>query len=252
MADKNDAPNNNMPPKHVAIIMDGNGRWAKRRGLARLHGHRKGVETVKRIVKAARNEGVKYLTLYSFSTENWSRPREEIGELMNLLKIFIRKDLAELHQSNVQLKIIGDRETIPSDIGPLLLEAEALTKNNTEQTLIIAFNYGSRDEIKRAVRAIATKVEKNELSVGDIDDDIISQHLDTASIPDPDLIIRTSGETRLSNFLMWQAAYSELLFVDRMWPDFTPDDFHKALVEFSSRSRRYGGLAAPAAKEVGK
>lgn len=239
-------------PNHVAIIMDGNGRWAKRRGLARLHGHRSGVETVKNIVKAAADEGIKYLTLYSFSTENWSRPQEEVGELMGLLKMFIRKDLAELHQNNVRLKIIGDRETIPNDIGPLLLEAEALTKNNSQITLVIAFNYGSRDEIKRATQAIANKVKSGELNADQIDCSTISQHLDTSGIPDPDMIIRTSGESRLSNFLMWQAAYSELVFVDCMWPEFTADSLKEAIIEFNSRNRRYGGLTEPKPKEVGK
>lgn len=252
MANIDTAIGMDVPPKHVAIIMDGNGRWAKRRGLARLHGHRKGVDAVKRIVKAASNEGIEYLTLYSFSTENWSRPREEVGELMNLLKMFIRKDLAELHQNNVRLKIIGDRDTIPKDIGPLLLDAEALTKNNTKLTLIIAFNYGSRDEIKRATQAIATKVSSGELSIDEIDNNTISQHLDTAGIPDPDMIIRTSGESRLSNFLMWQAAYSELVFVDCMWPEFTGDSLKEAIVVFNSRSRRYGGLADQNPKEVSK
>lgn len=252
MANFNDAIGIQLPPEHVAIIMDGNGRWAKRRGLARLHGHRNGVEAVKNIVKAAADQGIKYLTLYSFSTENWSRPQEEVGELMGLLKMFIRKDLAELHQNNVRLKIIGDRDTIPNDIGPLLLEAEALTKNNTDITLIIAFNYGSRDEIKRATIAIAEKVKSGELNVNQIDNSTIEQHLDTADFPDPDLIIRTSGESRLSNFLMWQAAYSELVFVDCMWPEFTGQSLKEAIIEFNSRNRRYGGLTQSKPKEVGK
>lgn len=252
MADSKDAINVDTPPEHVAIIMDGNGRWAKRRGLARLQGHRSGVETVKRIVKAADIQGIKYLTLYSFSTENWSRPREEVGELMNLLKMFIRKDLAELHQRNVRLKIIGDRNTIPTDLGPLLIDAEALTKNNSGLTLIIAFNYGSRDEIKRATQAISIKVANGELSADEIDLETISNHLDTSGIPDPDMIIRTSGESRLSNFLMWQAAYSELIFVDCMWPEFTDVSLKEAIVEFNSRHRRYGGLDIQNPKEVSK
>lgn len=252
MADSKDAISVDTPPEHVAIIMDGNGRWAKRRGLARLQGHRSGVDTVKRIVKAADEQGINYLTLYSFSTENWSRPREEVGELMNLLKMFIRKDLAELHQRNVRLKIIGDRNTIPNDLGPLLLEAEALTKDNKGLTLIIAFNYGSRDEIKRAMQTIATKVANGELKTDEIDNETISNHLDTSGIPDPDMIIRTSGESRLSNFLMWQAAYSELVFVDCMWPEFTGDSLKEAIVEFNSRNRRYGGLEEQNPKEVSK
>lgn len=229
-------------PKHLAIIMDGNGRWANKRGLERLQGHKSGVEAVKRIVKAARNFNIEYLTLYSFSTENWSRPKQEVRELMNLLKLFIRKDLAELHQNDVRLRIIGDRENLPKDIAPLLLDAEKLTKNNLSQNLIIAFNYGSRNEISRAVQRISKKIEEGTLSRNLIDDELISENLDTAGIPDPDLILRTSGEQRLSNFLLWQAAYSEFIFTDKMWPEFTEEDLKHAIEEFSSRVRRYGGL----------
>lgn len=243
--------NNNKVPRHVAIIMDGNGRWAKMRGLPRLQGHRKGVETVKSIVKAAREEGISFLTLYSFSTENWSRPEDEVGELMGLLKHFIRKDLAELHQNNVRVRVIGDRDNVPSDIGPLLLEAETLTQNNTAQTLVIAFNYGSRNELQRAMKNIAGKVSSGEISCESITSEMISSHLDTAGIPDPDLIIRTSGECRLSNFLLWQAAYSELVFVERMWPDFSAADLRDAIAEYASRNRRYGGLDTIPAREIG-
>lgn len=240
-------------PKHIAIIMDGNGRWAKKRGLARLHGHRKGVETVKSIVKAARSAGVEFLTLYSFSTENWSRPREEVSELMNLLKLFIRKDLAELHQNNVCVRIIGDRENLPDDIGPLLLEAETLTKDNDAQTLAIAFNYGSRNEIVRATQKLARQVSKGDISPDQINENMFSASLDTNGIPDPDLIIRTSGECRLSNFLMWQAAYSELYFVEKMWPEFKADDLQDAITYYTSRNRTFGGLKGEQApKEVAR
>lgn len=229
-------------PKHVAIIMDGNGRWANKRGLARLQGHKSGVETVKKAVKTARSLGIKYLTLYSFSTENWSRPEEEVGELMNLLKLFIRKDLAELHQNDVCVRIIGERRNLPSDVGPLLFEAEAFTKNNKSQTLVIAFNYGSRNEIMRAAQKLAKKAIAGEVDAEDIDEGMMSAALDTDGIPDPDLIIRTSGEHRLSNFLMWQAAYSELVFVDKMWPDFDEADLRAALEIYATRTRRFGGL----------
>jgi len=229
-------------PRHVAIIMDGNGRWAKARGLNRTKGHRQGVEAVKIAVRTARDMGIEFLTLFSFSSENWSRPKTEINDLFSLLKLFIRRDLAELHQNNVRVRVVGEREGVPNDILPLLIEAEQLTKNNTAQTLIIAFNYGSRDEIVRAVKKIAANTLAGEIQVDDIDSQSISAMLDTAGIPDPDLIIRTSGEKRLSNFLLWQAAYSELIFVDCLWPDFDHDQFHLAIEEYHSRDRRFGGL----------
>ena len=229
-------------PRHVAIIMDGNGRWARARGMPRFHGHRAGVETVKEIVRAAREFGIEYLTLYSFSTENWSRPAEEVGELMKLLRLFIRRDLAELHQNNVRIRVIGDKKGLPADIAGLLDEAENLTRHNTANTLVIAFNYGSRSEVTRAVRHIAAKVQSGLIEPGRIDDALVAAHLDTAGIPDPDLIIRTGGEMRLSNFLMWQAAYAELVFLDCMWPDFKADALYGAIEEYSKRSRRFGGV----------
>src|SRR5680860_293648 len=218
MTKPGESPASCVAPKHLGIIMDGNGRWANHRGLARLHGHRNGVEAVKRIVKAAREHGIEYLTLYSFSTENWSRPEAEVGELMSLLKLFIRKDLAELHQNNVRVRIIGDVDNLPTDIAPLLTEAQSLTRDNTAQTLVIAFNYGSRSEIARAMKSIASSIQSGELQPAEIDEKLLRSRLDTNGIPDPDLIIRTGGEIRLSNFLLWQAAYSELIFVDKMWP----------------------------------
>jgi undecaprenyl diphosphate synthase len=232
-------------PTHVAIIMDGNGRWANARGLTRTMGHRKGVEAVRDAVRAAGRLGIRYLTLYAFSSENWRRPETEINDLLGLLKLFIRRDLAELHNENVRIRIIGDRTGLRGDILPLLLEAEETTRNNSGLTLVIAFNYGSRDEITRAVVSLAKDVEEGLLSADRITADLISSRLDTAGIPDPDLIIRTSGEERLSNFLLWQAAYSELVFIPEFWPDFTEALLVEALKKFAMRNRRFGALAEP-------
>jgi undecaprenyl diphosphate synthase len=231
-------------PSHVAIIMDGNGRWAQARGLSRSKGHRKGVEAVRAAVRAAGELGIKTLTLFSFSSENWSRPQEEVSELMTLLKMFIRRDLADLHKENVRVSIIGSRENIPGDILPLLDEAENLTRNNTATRLVIAFNYGARDEITRAMRKLAGQVAAGELTPDQIDPEQVSNALDTAEWTDPELIIRTSGEQRLSNFLLWQAAYSEFIFLDCLWPDFSRSHFEEALSEYRSRNRRFGGLVA--------
>lgn len=232
-------------PNHVAIIMDGNGRWANVRGLPRSMGHRKGVEAVREAVRAAVDAGVGYLTLFAFSSENWSRPESEISDLMGLLKAFIRRDLATLHNENVRIRIIGDRSNLRSDILPLLLEAEERTRGNTAITLVIAFNYGSRDEIARAVRSIAGDVAAGILHPADVTPERISARLDTADIPDPDLIIRTSGEERLSNFLLWQAAYSELMFIPDFWPDFSRATFFDALENYAGRERRFGGVPTP-------
>ncbi len=229
-------------PKHVAIIMDGNGRWAQARGLPRTHGHRKGVDAVRAAVRSAGELGIKTLTLFSFSSENWSRPAEEISELMGLLKMFIRRDLAELHKENVRVCIIGARENVPGDILPLLEEAEILTKDNTFTRLVIAFNYGSRDEITRAMQKIAKDVVAGELKPQDITNQTVGASLDTAEWGDPELIIRTSGEKRLSNFLLWQAAYSEFIFLDCLWPDFDKSQFEAALKEYGMRNRRFGNV----------
>ena len=237
------------PPRHLAIIMDGNGRWARRRGLPRHHGHHKGVETVRTIVKAAREQGIAYLTLYSFSSENWTRPKDEINELFKLLRIFIRRDLAELHQNNVRIRVIGERQNVPDDIVSLLAEAENLTRDNTAQTLIIAFNYGARQEIVRAVRDIAERVKNGELDSESIDEATIDSALFTAGIPDPDLVLRTAGEKRLSNFLLWQSSYAELVFVDKEWPDMNAEDLVGALEEYASRKRKYGGLLGEGSDE---
>lgn len=234
-------------PVHVAIIMDGNGRWAKKRGLPRTMGHRKGVEAVREAVRVAGDVGISYLTLFAFSSENWTRPETEVNDLMGLLKAFIRRDLAELHAENVRIRVIGSRENLRGDVLPLLLEAEETTRNNTGLTLVIAFNYGSRDEIARAARRLALKVQSGALSPSDIDAVALDRELDTYGIPDPDLLIRTSGEERLSNFLLWQSAYTELLFVPEFWPDFSRDTFYAALASYSGRERRFGGIADIAA-----
>jgi undecaprenyl diphosphate synthase len=233
-------------PEHVAIIMDGNGRWASARGLPRSFGHRKGVEAVRETVRAAGEAGIRYLTLFAFSSENWRRPEAEINDLFGLLKTFIRRDLAELHRENVRIRIIGDRASLREDIRSLLLEAEETTRGNSALTVVIAFNYGSRDEIARAAASLAADVAAGHLKASDINAQMIDERLDTADIPDPDLIIRTSGEERLSNFLLWQAAYAELMFVPDLWPDFTREVFFAALERFSARDRRFGGLSAKA------
>lgn len=233
-------------PEHVAIIMDGNGRWANARGLPRTFGHRKGVEAVRETVRAAAEAGIRYLTLFAFSSENWRRPEAEINDLFGLLKTFIRRDLAELHRENVRIRIIGDRTSLREDIRSLLLEAEETTRGNSSLTVVIAFNYGSRDEIARAAASLAAEVAAGRLEASDINAQMIDERLDTADIPDPDLIIRTSGEERLSNFLLWQAAYAELMFVPDLWPDFTREVFFAALERFSARDRRFGGLSAKA------
>lgn len=234
-------------PEHVAIIMDGNGRWAKKRGLPRTVGHKKGVDAVHEAVRVAATAGISYLTLFAFSSENWTRPETEVNDLMGLLKTFIRGDLAELHAENVRIKVIGSRENLRGDILPLLIEAEETTRANTGLTLVIAFNYGSRDEIARAARKLARKVAAGEMRVEDIDAVALDRELDTYGIPDPDLVIRTSGEERLSNFLLWQAAYAELLFIPDFWPDFSRDTFYAALQSYANRERRFGGVIDVAA-----
>lgn len=238
-------------PSHVAIIMDGNGRWAQQRGLPRVAGHRQGVEVVRKITRAAREHGIEYLTLYSFSTENWSRPEAEIGELFSLLKVFIRRDLAELHQNNVRLLVIGQREGVPDDILILLDDACRLTFQNTGQTLIIAFNYGGRAEIADAARMLAERVLAGEITPSQIDETMLGGALQSAQIPDPDLIIRTSGEKRISNFLLWQAAYSELVFFDVCWPEFGEKELAEAIAEYAGRKRRYGGAGPVNSRDTG-
>jgi undecaprenyl diphosphate synthase len=229
-------------PVHVGVIMDGNGRWAARRGLPRIEGHRRGLETLRETVRAAIEFGLDYLTVYSFSMENWNRPVQEVADLMGLLKGFIHNDLNELHKSGVKVKVIGTRANLKADIRALLDDAEDRTKANSRLTLIVAFNYGSRQEIAAAARALAEEVAAGLIKASEIDETLFARHLDTAGIPDPDLIIRTSGEQRLSNFLMWQAAYSEFVFLPMHWPDFDRQAFSAALAEFSARERRFGGV----------
>jgi undecaprenyl diphosphate synthase len=231
-------------PRHVAIIMDGNGRWAASRGLPRAEGHRRGVEALRRTVRAAGELGIGYITIFSFSSENWSRPVSEIRDLMGLLKRFIRHDLADLHKSNVRVRITGEREGLDADIARLLDEAEELTRGNSGLTLVVAFNYGARQEIARAVKHLAAEVAAGRLAVEDITPEAISARLDAPDVPDPDLVIRTSGEQRLSNFLLWQSAYSELVFLPIFWPDFDRAALEEAIAEYRRRERRFGGLIA--------
>jgi undecaprenyl diphosphate synthase len=228
--------------RHVAIIMDGNGRWAKARGLERKDGHREGVAAARRAVEAAQEFGLEYLTLYSFSTENWRRPAGEVRDLMGLLKEFIIDDLPRLKEENVRVRIIGDKSNLSQDIKLLVRRAENETKDNTGHTLQIAFNYGGRDEIVRAARAVAQAVKRGDLKSEEITETVFEAFLDTEGAPDPDLVIRTSGEKRTSNFLNWQAAYAEYVFVDVLWPDFNADVFAEAIAEYKARERRYGGV----------
>jgi undecaprenyl diphosphate synthase len=233
-------------PLHVAIIMDGNGRWAAARGLPRVEGHRRGVEALRRAVRNAGELGIRYLTIYSFSTENWSRPQQEVSDLMALIKRFVREDLAELHRAGVRVRMIGEREGLDPEIMRLVSEAEALTRNNDKLTLVVAFNYGGRQEIARAARRVAQAAAAGAVEPAAIDEETVERHLDTAGLPDPDLVIRTSGETRLSNYLLWQTAYAEFVVLPVLWPDFDRKDLEAALREFGNRERRFGGLEARA------
>ena len=233
-------------PRHVAIIMDGNGRWATQRGLPRTEGHRHGVEVVRRTVRRAVTLGIDYLTLFSFSSENWRRPVDEVSYLMGLIKFFIHRELKRLHASNVRIRVIGARAGVPEDIARQIEQAQALTAGNTGLTLVVAFNYGARQEIVLAARALAEQVARGELRPEQIDEAAVSAHLDTAGIPDPDLVIRTSGEQRLSNFLLWQSAYAEFVFEPAFWPDFDEAVFDRALAQFKSRDRRFGAVASQA------
>jgi len=229
-------------PRHVAIIMDGNGRWAKKRGLPRVAGHREGAKTVRMVVRTSGEVGVEVLTLYAFSTENWRRPEEEVSYLMNLLISYLKKELDELCRENVRLRAIGDISNLPREVQQALLEAIQKTDNNTGMILNLALNYGGKDELVRAIKRIYRDVESGKFPIGSVTPDLIDTYLDTASQPDPDLIIRTSGEMRLSNFLLWQGAYSELWFTDTLWPDFTEEEYLKALVDYGKRGRRFGNV----------
>jgi len=232
-------------PQHVAIIMDGNGRWAKARGLPRIAGHRRGAEAARRAVTAAAELGIPYLTLFGFSSENWKRPTAEIHDLMALLRHYLYGEIAELHRSGVRLKVIGQLARLAPDIVGLIEHAEHLTRDNSKITLTIALSYGGRAEIVAAVQAIVAQVACGALAADKVDENCIARHLFTANIPDPDLLIRTSGEQRISNFLLWQCAYSELVFTKTLWPDFSRRDLEQAIDEFCDRERRYGASVGP-------
>lgn len=230
----------NRIPRHVAIIMDGNGRWAKRQGLARMFGHRQGVETVHRITEAAAELGIEYLTLYAFSTENWNRPKEEVDALMVLLVDTIVKETPVLMKNNVRLQTIGDLSRLPQATRDKFVECISTTSQNTGLTMVVALSYSARWEMIQMVKQIATKVQNGELLIEDINEEMVSNHMATKQIPDPDLLIRTSGELRISNFLLWQLAYSELYFTDCLWPEFTTEEFYQAIVDYQCRERRFG------------
>ncbi|MBC8337247.1 MAG: isoprenyl transferase [Rhodospirillales bacterium] len=228
------------PPEHIAIIMDGNGRWAQAKGLPRTVGHQRGADAVRNTVKASIALGVRYLTLFGFSSENWKRPAGEIKDLMGLLRFYLKKEISELDRQGICLKVIGDRERLEPDIVSLIDGAEIQTAGNTRLTLTIALSYGGRSEITAAARRIAEDVLAGTLAIGNIDEAALSSRLYTADMPDPDLLIRTSGEERISNFLLWQLAYSELVFTDVLWPDFSEEHLTNAVQEFHNRERRYG------------
>ncbi|OAN43951.1 di-trans,poly-cis-decaprenylcistransferase [Paramagnetospirillum marisnigri] len=228
------------PPVHIAIIMDGNGRWAKARGLPRTAGHKRGAEAVRRTVEAAREMGVSYLTLYGFSSENWKRPEGEVTDLMGLLRLYLRNEVKHLHKNGIRLKVIGDRQRLGADIVRLIEDAEAKTSGNTALTLVLALSYGGRQELVDAARKLARDVAEGRLSPEAIDEDAVGARLYTTGIPDPDLIIRTSGEQRISNFLLWQGAYAELVFIETLWPEFGRAELESAIHEFHGRDRRYG------------
>ncbi|MBM3645175.1 MAG: isoprenyl transferase [Alphaproteobacteria bacterium] len=229
-------------PRHVAIIMDGNGRWAKARGLPRSAGHRRGADAVKRVVKGAGELGVPCLTLFAFSTENWQRPADEVRDLMGLLRHYLRSEIEELRKNGARLRVVGSREGLAADIVEDIARAEQSTRGNTRIDVNIALNYGSRDEILRATRRLAEQVKHGEIAPEAIDERVFERELQTAGLPDPDLLIRTSGEQRISNFMLWQCAYAELVFVDTLWPDFGKEHLERAIGEFRRRERRYGGV----------
>jgi undecaprenyl diphosphate synthase len=234
-------------PKHVAIIMDGNGRWARARGLPRSAGHKAGVDALRRTVRAASDFGIENLTIYSFSTENWQRPKVEVLFLLDLLKRFIHQDVAELHAAGVKIRVIGNRVDLDGKLVAMLADAEALTANNNKLELVVAFNYGSRQELARAAQKLAQAAVDGKIAVGEITPASLEAELDTAGLPDPDLLIRTGGEMRVSNFLLWQCAYTEFVFVPEFWPDFDEKILAAALEEFRGRDRRFGALKAQSA-----
>ncbi|MEL1243749.1 isoprenyl transferase [Flavobacterium sp. DGU11] len=227
-------------PKHLAIIMDGNGRWAKKKGMLRVFGHENGAKAVRESVESCARLGVEYLTLYAFSTENWNRPKVEVDTLMKLLMSSLKKELPSLHKNNIKLNTIGNTELLPESVRKQLLDAIEQTKNNSRMTLTIALSYGSREEIISAVKKISEQVLNNQLNIADISESVISQHLYTHDLPDVDLVIRTSGEQRISNFLLWQVAYAEFYYTEVLWPDFREKDLHEAIISYQKRERRFG------------
>ena len=229
-------------PRHVAFILDGNGRWAKAKGMPRNYGHVQGAKAVEQMLFDAGELGIEYVTVYAFSTENWNRPETEVSALMALFKKYLKSEIKTCMKNNVRSRVIGDKTRLPGDVLKVVEELEETTKDNTGLTFNIAINYGSRDEITRAVRKIASKVESGEISASDIDEQMINDNLDTGSIPDPDLLIRTCGEQRLSNYLLWQLAYTEFYFTDICWPDFNKEELEKAIDSYNHRTRRFGGL----------
>ncbi|MFN7793553.1 MAG: isoprenyl transferase [Cyclobacteriaceae bacterium] len=234
-------------PEHVAVIMDGNGRWAKNKGAARIFGHRNAIEAVRQVIEGAGEIGIKYLTLYAFSTENWGRPKEEVDALMELLVNTLQKEIERLHKNKVRLKTIGDIGQLPKDCRENLREATESTKNNTGLTLLIALNYSGRREILKAVNELSMRVKEGTVGVDEIDEQLFASFLDTKNIPDPELLIRTSGEMRISNFLLWQIAYTELYITQKLWPDFRKEDLYEAICEYQKRERRFGKVLTPIA-----
>ncbi len=227
-------------PRHIAIIMDGNGRWAKARGLPRTAGHRQGVEAVRRTIRGALDLGVEYVTLFSFSSENWGRPIDEVSDLMGLMRRYLRSETAELSEQGVRVRVIGERERLPRDIAEMINQLELQTRENTRLNLVVALSYGGRAELAQAAQRIAQAVKDGQFSAEEVSEETVARFLFTEGIPDPDLLIRTSGEKRISNFLLWQLAYSELMFVDTLWPDFGKEELESAIAEFRQRDRRYG------------
>jgi undecaprenyl diphosphate synthase len=232
----------NSIPKHVAIIMDGNGRWAKERGLSRTSGHREGINRVRDIVRTAGDLGIKAVTFFAFSTENWKRPQKEINMLMRYLESFLLKEVKDMHKNNIRFNTIGEGDPLPADIQKKIKEAKLTTKENTGLTVTLALNYGSRQEIVEAAKRFCRDVSSKKESIGDLNIEKFSKYLYTVDLPDPDLLIRTSGEARISNFLLWQLSYAELYFTKKLWPDFKADDFKAAIEEYQARERRFGGL----------
>lgn len=245
------SPPQSITPKHVAIIMDGNGRWAKSRGLPRTAGHQQGIESVKRSIQAAGELGIEYLTLFGFSTENWNRPSDEVSELMRLLRFYLRAETADMHKNGIRLRVIGDRSALASDIVDMIENAERLTAENTKLNLVIALNYGGRQDILQAAQQLAdhTWRQNRRLTEEEVNS-LLPQFLYTAGIPDPDLMIRTSGEQRISNFLIWSCAYTEFVFLETLWPDFEKTDLEEAIVQYNQRERRFGALSESSAQKV--